>query len=75
MFMDDPLSSDMRRWVMISSFNQRRNNPVIEHHHPQYHDLNILPNSAIMDCEKMASDMEKDFMNPSQDESARKNKI
>ena len=34
----------------------------------------MLPNSAIMECEKMASDMEKDFMNPSQDESAKKNK-
>jgi len=70
----DQNNSDMRRWAMITSFNQRRNNPVIKHHHPFYHPLNMLPNSAIMECEKMASDMEKDFMNPSQDESAKKNK-
>jgi len=70
----DQNNSDMRRWVMISSFNQKRNNPVIEHHHPFYHPLNILPNSAIMECQKMTSDMEKDFMNPAQDTSAQKNK-
>jgi hypothetical protein len=65
----------MRRWVMISSFNKRLNNPVYEHHHPFYYPLNILPNSAIMECQAMTSTIDKCFLDPAIDESASKNKL
>jgi ectoine hydroxylase-related dioxygenase (phytanoyl-CoA dioxygenase family) len=28
--------SEQRRWVLIAAFNQRKNNPYKEHHHPRY---------------------------------------
>ena len=64
--------SDDRRWVLISSYNQRRNNPVKIHHHSQYHPLNILPNSAIKRCQvERISSIDKQYMNPSDDTSAK----
>jgi len=66
----DQNKSDMRRWVMISSYNQRRNSPEKVHHHPLYHPIHILPNSAIRECNNMNSTMEKDFMDPAKDKSA-----
>ena len=61
---------------MITSYNQRKNNPVYEHHHPLYHYLDIVPNSEIMACTKMSCENvdEKAFLDPKTDESARKNK-
>lgn len=41
----------MRRYVMITAFNKRMNSPEAEHHHPRYHPLRMLPNSAIMECQ------------------------
>jgi len=67
----DQNKSDMRRWVMISSFNQARNNPKKVCHHPLYHPLNMLPNSAIKECNNMNSTIEKDFMDPANDHSAK----
>ena len=63
----DQNNSELRRWIMISSFNKRRNNPVYKHCCPFYHPLNILPNSAIMDCDKMVSDVDKEFVAPFDD--------
>ena len=52
-------NSDLRRWAMAVSVNKRLNNPVIEHHCPQYYPLYMLPNSAIMECENVNSTEEK----------------
>jgi ectoine hydroxylase-related dioxygenase (phytanoyl-CoA dioxygenase family) len=62
--------SDLRRWVMISGYNTRRNNPLYKHHCPCYHPLQILPNSAITSCSLMESTVDKGFMDPDTDESA-----
>jgi len=67
----DQNKSDMRRWVMISSFNQARNSPQKVHHHPQYHPLYILPNSSVRESQNLNSTMEKEFMDPKSDMSAR----
>ena len=40
--------SDKRRWVLISCYHARSNNPVIEHHHPRYRPLSKVPDSAIL---------------------------
>ena len=37
----DQNHSELRRWVMITSLNKRKNNPTKKHHHPQYHPVNI----------------------------------
>lgn len=59
----------MRRYVMITAFNKRTNNPTREHHHPLYHPLNILPNSAIDGCQNFDSTEEKWWLVPDKDSS------
>ena len=63
-FFSDQNHSDMRRWVMITSVNKKLNNPTRPHHHPQYHPLRMLPNSAILDCNVMNSSEEKWYVVP-----------
>ena len=61
-----PNESEMRRWVLISSFNKKLNNPMKEHFCPSYHPLNILPNSAILAYKKgQKSTIDKEFHTPS----------
>jgi hypothetical protein len=43
-----PNRSEKRRWVLISCYNARSNSPVVEHHHPGYHALHKVPDSAIL---------------------------
>merc|ERR1711892_479840 len=73
--MSDQNKSDMRRWVMISSFNQARNNPTKEHHHPRYTPTGLLPNSAVKECSNMNSTVDKMFMDPTTDKSAASLKV
>lgn len=61
----------MRRWVMITSVNKRKNNPVKEHHHALYNPLRILPNSAITECNLLNSTEDKWFMHKESDNSAK----
>ena len=69
----DQNNSDLRRWVMISSYNQKRNNPLYKHHHSQYHPLEMVSNQAIIKCDPAArSTVEKWYMDPKTDVSARK---
>ena len=49
---------------MITSMNKKLNNPTRQHHHPQYHPLRMLPNSAILDCNVMNSSEEKWYVVP-----------
>ena len=66
--------SEFRRWVMITSYNKRKNEPAYKHHHPFYHPLNMVPDENILSCDpKMLSSINKDFMNPNRDQSAKKN--
>ena len=68
----DQNHSDLRRWVMITSFNQKKNNPKIKHHHPLYHPLKIIANEAILNCDSLVnSKTDKDFMDPKNDVSAK----
>ena len=61
-----PNESEMRRWVLISSFNKKLNDPMKEHFCPSYHPLNILPNSAILAYKKgQKSTIDKEFHTPS----------
>ena len=53
----------MRRWVMITSMNKRKNEPIRPCPFPMYKPLNILPNSEILNLdENNSSTAEKQFL-------------
>lgn len=55
-------ASPSRRWVLISCYNARSNDPVIKHHHPQYTPLDKVPDSALMEAGQRASAPGKHFL-------------
>ena len=61
----------MRRFVIVTSVNKRKNNPVKEHHHAMYHPFDKLPNSALLECSLVNSTEEKCWMDPKRDGSAK----
>ena len=63
--------SDKRRWSMICAYNTRMNNPVREHHLSQYHPLDKVKNSSIMDCTNRVSSVDKGYFHPKDDASIR----
>ena len=52
----------MRRWAMAVSVNKKLNNPVKEHHCPQYNPCHMLPNAAIMQCDDEGSTEDKGYV-------------
>jgi len=66
----DQNKSDMRRWVLITSFNQARNNPTKDHHHPRYTPMEKVVNSRLLECKNFNSTTDKSFMDPARDSSA-----
>ena len=42
----DKNDSDMRRYAIITAVNKRSNDPIFQHHHPNYHPLNMVDNSG-----------------------------
>ena len=70
----DQNHSEFRRWVMITSYNKRKNNPVYEHHCPFYHPLNMISDKEILLCDpNTPSSSDKEFVDPNTDDSAKKN--
>ncbi len=55
-------TSPSRRWVLISCYNAKSNDPVIKHHHPQYTPLHKVPDSALMEAAGHASAPTKHFL-------------
>jgi len=70
----DKNDSDMRRYAIITAVNKRSNDPIFQHHHPNYHPLNIVDNSEILKCERYDSTEEKRWANPERDTSHQCNK-
>lgn len=65
--------SDRRRWCFLIAFNRADNDPMIEHHHPQYTPLALANDDAIRDPNTVLVDPQgKDFMNPKDDKSVKK---
>ncbi|WP_158905591.1 phytanoyl-CoA dioxygenase family protein [Burkholderia sp. L27(2015)] len=54
--------SPKRRWVLISCYNAKSNDPVIKHHHPQYNPLKKVPDSAILEVGMRPSAANKKFL-------------
>ena len=44
-----PNESDYPRWSLICCFNARSNDPIRKSHHPNYHPLHRVPDSAIVE--------------------------
>ncbi len=68
-FFSQKNDSDLRRWALVMGVNKRKNQPTREHHHPLYHDMRIVPNSAVLDCPRFDSTEEKWFMDPNEEKS------
>ena len=47
MHRSDQNSSDQRRWTVLFCYNAARNNPYLEHHHPQYTPLDKVSDDAV----------------------------
>jgi ectoine hydroxylase len=54
--------SPNRRWVLISCYNARSNDPVIKHHHPQYTPLKKVPDNAILEVGMRPTTVGKKFL-------------
>ncbi|XP_071525073.1 L-proline trans-4-hydroxylase-like [Panulirus ornatus] len=71
----DQNSSDLRRWVFISCFNKRSNNPYKEHHHPCYTPMSKLPDSSLLECSEEENLEGKWFMLIEEDHSVNGTKV
>jgi ectoine hydroxylase len=50
MHRSDANTSPNRRWTVLHCYNAARNNPFIEHHHPNYTPLAKVPDSALREA-------------------------
>ena len=69
MHRSDQNRSPNRRWTVLFCYNAARNNPYLEHHHPQYTPLDKVNDDAIkLAGVKYAEDspdyFRKNFANP-----------
>jgi len=63
----DANRSERSRWSLICCYNMATNNPVIEHHHPQYTPLSKVPDSALLEMGMKFSEEERSYLNPDDD--------
>ena len=52
----DANHSDQRRWTLICCYNAASNNPIVEHHHPQYTPLVKVKDTAIKEAGLLFAD-------------------
>jgi hypothetical protein len=69
MHRSDQNRSDNRRWTVLFCYNAARNNPYLEHHHPQYTPLHKVDDDAIKSAGIKHADgsddyFRKNFTNP-----------
>eukprot|EP00270_Netrium_digitus_P000024 TRINITY_DN1001_c0_g1_i2.p1 TRINITY_DN1001_c0_g1~~TRINITY_DN1001_c0_g1_i2.p1 ORF type:complete len:377 (-),score=80.67 TRINITY_DN1001_c0_g1_i2:157-1263(-) len=61
------------RWSLLCCFNTKHNSPYKESHHPAYHPINKLPDSAIKALGRRAAMADLgSFLNPDNDKTIRK---
>ena len=69
MHRSDANRSDQRRWTVLFCYNAARNNPYLEHHHPQYTPLHKVSDDAVKaagvkHAQASADHFRKTFSNP-----------
>ena len=63
--------SDLRRWVMITSMNTRKNSPIKKCPFPTYKPMKIIPNSEILNFNENSSKaVDKEFLLNSADDNS-----
>jgi hypothetical protein len=61
MHRSDQNRSENRRWTVLFCYNAARNNPYIEHHHPQYTPLHKVDDDAIKSAGIKHADSSDDY--------------
>ncbi|KAK3087853.1 hypothetical protein FSP39_011501 [Pinctada imbricata] len=69
-----PNPTSDRRWVLLFTYNAKSNNPVYEHHHPQFTPLQKVGNTAIKECTNYTDFTGKDFLDPDIDKTVKAHK-
>ncbi len=64
-----PNQSDGDRHLLLVAFNPRANDPYLEHHHPRYTPLDVLPDSEIVARANRHDGEDRVFLDPSEDKS------
>ena len=64
-----PNQSDVDRHLLLVAFNTRANDPYIEHHHPRYTPLDVLPDGEIVARSGRHDGEARVFLDPSTDKS------
>ena len=63
----DANKSDRSRWSLICCYNMAMNNPVIEHHHPQYTPLKKVSDSSLLETGMKLTSDGSSYLNPDHD--------
>lgn len=64
--------SDQPRWGLICCYNAKHNNPLWEHHHPQYTPLDKVPDSAIKSIGPKPTAAAQRFLRQDEDDTTRR---
>jgi ectoine hydroxylase len=64
--------SDNPRWGLICCYNARHNDPVYEHHHPQYTPIRKIPDSAIREVGARPTQAAQRFLAQEEDSTSRR---
>lgn len=63
-----PNQSNDPRWLLISCYNSKHNNPYKEHHHPQYTPLEKVADESIKAFGVRSSDSQQEYLETRDDE-------
>ena len=63
----DANRSERSRWSLICCYNMAMNNPIMEHHHPQYTPLEKVPDSALLETGMKLTSDKSNYLNPDHD--------
>jgi len=65
-------NSDRRRWALLISYNTKENESAVKHHHASYEKLDVVPDSAILECTNFNDMTGKDFIDAASDKTVGK---
>ncbi|CAG0879113.1 unnamed protein product [Cyprideis torosa] len=61
--------SHLRRWVLITTYNSRRNDPIVPHHHASYTPLVKVANDKVKDIGVVRESLDRDYNKSANDKS------
>ena len=64
-----PNQSDIERHLLLVAYNARANDPYLEHHHPRYTQIDVLPDREIVARADRHDGEDRVFLDPSTDKS------